>query len=152
MKISVLLLFISTFIFTSCGTSNVTKEKTIQSKLDSVKVISRAPAAIQVNQSTVTAIVTSTNIKSPEDFQIKANILKVENTPAFHSMAIVGADYNLTPNFQLDDNKQIMSSPKNEGLLSLTKLKAGDSFKAVIFYTQFKGWFIDRVISSPILK
>lgn len=152
MKISVLLLLVSTFIFTSCGTSNVTKEKTIQSKLDSVKVISRAPAAVQVNQSTVTAIITSTNIKSPEDFQIKANILKVDNTPAFHSMAIEGADYTLTPNFQLDDNKQIMSSPKNERLLSLAKLKAGDSFKAVIFYTQFKGWFIDRVISSPILK
>ncbi len=151
MKISALILIAYSVIFFSCA-SNVSKDKSIQDKFVIPKTISSAPAAIQVNQSTVTAVVTSINIKDKEDFQIKANILKVENTPAFHSMAIEGADYNLTPSFQLDDNKQIMPTPKNEGLLSLAKLKAGDTFKAVIFYTQLKGWFIGSVISEPNSK
>ncbi|MHB1687711.1 MAG: hypothetical protein ACYCVH_10090 [Ignavibacteriaceae bacterium] len=135
----------------SCG-SDVSKDGNSQNQFNIPKIISKAPAAIQVNQSTVTAVVDAITIKAKDDFQVKANILKVENTPAYHSMAIEGAAYTLTPNFQLDDKKQIMLTLKNTGLMNLAKLKSGDTFKAIIFYTQFKGWFIDSVLSSSASK
>ncbi|MCK7516810.1 MAG: hypothetical protein MZV64_03360 [Ignavibacteriales bacterium] len=76
---------------------------------------------------------------------LKLLIINVEEDPSYPNLAIAGKTYNLIPNFQLDDNKKIISdSEKNKSLSFLSKQKTGYEFKAIIFFENLNGWFITR--------
>ena len=146
MKLSVACILIFSIIsFSSCSSDVSRQDNTSVSKSQS-QPQSKFPAKIAENQSIVTAEIEGIYVKDKNDFFIKARILKVYDNPLSLSFAIQGASYILIPSFQLDDKKHVMASDKNKSLSNLTKLKAGETFKAVIFYEQFKGWFIEKVL------
>ncbi len=102
---------------------------------------------IQINQSTVNAEVEDIYLIDEYNFILKAKILEVEENPAYTSMAVKGSIYNLIPNFQLDENQNVIKeSGKNKNLSGLSKLKRGDKFKAIIFFEKLKGWYIQEAL------
>ncbi len=139
-----LFLAVFAFIIVSCS-PDVSRQAGSGSGTQTISS-SKFPAHIAENKSTVTAEVEGVFIKDRTDFFIKARILKVEDNPAYLSLALQGASYILVPSFQFDDNKKIADSEKNKNLEGLTKLKVGDTFKAVIYYEQFYGWYIENVL------
>lgn len=141
-------IIISVFVisFFSCG-PRVSKE-TSNERNPKVEMNSQSkyPAHIAENQSTVTAEVEGVYVRDKTDFFIKARILDIENNPAYLSFALKGASYILVPAFQLDNNKNVKNSAVNRGLENLTKLTVGETFKAIIYYQQFYGWYIEKVL------
>ncbi len=138
----ILILFVASFslAFFSCS-SNVTKYNAVKNKNLII------PNFVGTNKSTVTVMVQEIYTQTNSDFIIKANIIKVDS--ASGAAAIAGATYLLVPKFDLDDQKNIVDSGDNKKLLNLAKLKSGDSFKAVISFSNYNGWFIDSVLSIP---
>lgn len=107
------------------------------------------PASIAINQSTVTALIEDVMLSSSGGFIVKAFISKVEENPAYQSIALAGSTYNLIPNFTLDESKKIIENDeRNRKLMLLAKGKPGDEFKAVISFENYNGWFIQEVISQ----
>ncbi len=140
MRVSILFfVFASLFIF-SCS-SNVTKNNIGKGK--NFKI----PNVVEINRSTVSAMVQEIYTQTNTDFIIKANIIKVDSASGV--TAIAGASYLLVPKFETDDQKNITDTEGNTKLLNLAKLKSGDTFKAIISFSNFKGWYIDSVLSMP---
>jgi len=139
-----IIIAILSMLLSSCY-SNVSKNNTASNN-SSKGFQTELPAHTAVNQSIVTAEVEQIKIKNKNDFRIRAKILKVEENPAYLSIASVGASYVLVPNFQLGQNKNIMTTDKNTRLLQLSELKVGETFNAIIFYEHNKGWLIDKVL------
>lgn len=136
------LIFSLTFISSCC--TDVSKDK---SNVSTSGNVLKNPASIAINKSVVTAKVEEITIDEKGSFKVKALITKVEEDPAYTSMAIEGKTYELIPNFQLDDEKRIMpDSEKNKKLSSLSKQEPGTDFKAVIFFENLNGWFIQEVL------
>ena len=132
-------------LLSSCC-SNVSQDKT---NLPNSERVLKNPTSISINKSIVTArvleILSSENEK--ENFAVKASIIKVEEDSAYPNMAVEGEVYILVPNYQLDEEKKIMlDSEKNKKLSSLGKQKPGTEFKAVIFFENPRGWFIQQVL------
>ena len=126
------------FLFISCSSSEKNTEKETPLKSNQ---------QIQINQSRVNAEVEDIYVNDAYDFIIKANVLDVEENPAYPSMAVKGNVYNLIPNFRLDENKNIIKdSDKNINLSGLSKLQKGEKFKAIIFFEYLKGWYIQEVL------
>jgi hypothetical protein len=132
-------------LFSSCCT-DVSKEKVSTSNSGNVL---KNPASLAINKSIVSAKVEEILSNENGSFIVKALITKVEEDPAYPNLAMKGSTYNLIPNFQLDVDKKIISdSEKNKNLFSLAKQKAGYEFKAVIFFENLNGWFIQQVITN----
>lgn len=132
----------SALLFSACCT-NVSKEKP---ELSNTGNPLKSPTSIAINKSIVNArieeIFTSTN----GNFIIKALIIEVQEDPSYPSIALTGQTYNLIPNFQLDENKIKTDSEKNKKLNMLLNHSAGYEFKAVIFFENQIGWFIQEVL------
>jgi len=144
-SIKIFLVLVSIIHLSSCC-ANVTKEKT--NGLNSGKIL-KSPTAIAENKSIITARVEEIHLNENGSFIIKAFISKVEGDPSYPNLAMEGETYDLTPNFRLDDDKKIISdSEKNKNLSLLSKQKAGYEFKAVIFFENLDGWFIQEVIKD----
>lgn len=138
-------LLLSIFLFSSCCT-NVSKEKTAQ--LNSKDLV-KNPTTVAVNKSIVTAKLLEISHAGSDSFVIKALLTKVEEDPSYPSMAIIGEVYEFRPNFNLDDNKNIiLDSEKNAKLKSLSKMKKGDEFKAEVFFEGVTGWFIQDLVAQ----
>ena len=102
-----------------------------------------------MNKSIIVAKVEEIFSNENGSFVVKALITSVEEDPGYPSLAMQGKSYNLIPNFLLDDDKKIISnSKKNRDLFSLAKQKAGNEFKAIIFFENLNGWFIQEVMSN----
>ena len=102
---------------------------------------------IQINQSTTLAEVEDIYVNDEYNFIIKVKVMEVEENPAYPSMAVNESVYNLIPNFQLDERKNVIKdSKKNMSLSKLSKLQKGDKFKAIIFFEKLKGWYIQEVL------
>ena len=140
MKISILFFVFASLVIFSCS-SNVTKNNFGKGK--NLKI----PNIVEINRSTVSAMVKEIYTQTNSDFIIKANIIKVDSASGV--TAIAGAAYLLVPKFNTDDQKNIIDSYENTKLLNLAKLKSGDTFKAVISFSNYNGWFIDSVLSMP---
>ncbi len=143
--IKLLAIFPSIVLFSSCC-ADVQKEQ-LNSTSNS-KTLNN-PASITINQSTVTARIEDVMISTNGGFVIKAFVSKVEENPAYQSIALPGRTYNLIPNFTLDESKKIIENDeRNVKLMLLAKAKPGDEFKAVISFENYNGWFIQEVISQ----
>ncbi len=143
----IIALFIALFAisFFSCEPQTSKEAAKEQNRNTNTNAQAKYPAHIAENQSIVTAEVEGVYVKDETDFFIKARILNIENDPAYLSLAIKGAGYILVPSFQMHNDK-VKDSSVNKGLESLTKLKVGDTFKAIIFYRQYYGWYIEKVL------
>ncbi len=141
-----LLVALFLFILSSCSYDVSNDQNT--AKTDSVKTKTQLkfPSIGHEIQSTVLAQIDGVYGSSKEDFFIKARIIKIEDSTAQSSFVIPGAAYILIPSFQLDDKQKIMATNNNKSLLALAKLRAGDTFKALISFEQFKGWYITKVL------
>ena len=107
------------------------------------------PTNVGINKSFVSAIVE--NIYSNDDgtLMVKALITKVEDNPSYPSLAMQGSEYDLIPNFQVDENKTLATdSDKNQKLQLLLKQSKGYEFKAVIFFENPNRWFIEDIINN----
>lgn len=99
-----------------------------------------------VNNRSIAEIEVIEILPQPEEqFNVKGTIRSVEDDPAYESIAEVGQEITLKPNFVLDEDLQIVENEWNEDLRALRSLTAGDSFKAEIFYNK-DGWFIRKII------
>lgn len=141
MKQLVALLFFLLFI--SCS-NDVSKEY----ELDSERPITTRGSGqtLQINKSIVLAKLISKEVKDEINFKLKAKILSVEELSNYESIAIIGEEYLLKPNFYYDDNKKIPENERNNELKHLVELKAGDVFKAEISLDQSLGWILNRVL------
>ena len=111
--------------------------------------ILKNPTSLAINKSIVNAKVEEILSNGNGNFVVKVQIINVEEDPSYPNLAMKGKSYNLIPNFQLDDNKKIISdSEKNKNLSFLSKQKAGYEFKAIIFFENLNGWFIQEVIKN----
>lgn len=133
------------FLFSSCC-ADAQKE---QLNNNSNSKILNNPASIAINQSLVTARTEEVLTNSAGGFLVKAFITTVEENPSYQSIATAGKSYYLIPNFTLDESKKvIVNDERNKRLLSLSKSKSGESFKAIISFENLNGWFIQDVISE----
>ena len=146
--LKIVLLIIIPLLISSC-TSSVLKNNN-NSNDSASNIQSKLPAQIAVNQSIVTAKVEQININSKYDFAINAKILKVENDPSYLSIAAVGDNYKLSPNFQTDSHGNFLDTKGNKELKDLSELNVGDTLKTVIFYDQSKGWLIEKVLWNKV--
>ena len=64
---------------------------------------------------------------------------------AYPSIAVLNGQYEVKPNFRLDEEKKIMSNEENDGLLAFAKKKDGDLVRVEMFLSE-NGWFINKVI------
>jgi hypothetical protein len=129
---------LSIFSIISCSSSEQNTEKETPLKSNQ---------QIQFNQSRVLAEVEDIYVNGAYNFIIKAKVLDVEEDPAYPSMAVKGNVYSLIPNFQLDENKNVIGhSDKNINLSGLSELQKGEKFKAIIFFEYLKGWYIQEVL------
>lgn len=143
--IKIFLVVISITLLSSCC-ADVSKEKVNVSNSGNIM---KNPTSIAVNKSIVTARVEEILTNEYGNFIIKAFIIKVEEDPSYPNIAMEGKTYNLIPNFQLDNDKKIISdSEKNKNLSLLSKQKIGYEFKAVIYFENLNGWFIQEVIAN----
>lgn len=144
-SIKIFLVLITITFFSSCCT-DVSKEKVNISNSGNVL---KNPTTLAINKSIIAAKVEEIFSNENGSFIVKALLINVEEDPAYPNLAMKGSTYNLIPNFQLDENKKIISdSEKNKDLFSLAKQKAGYEFKAIIFFENLNGWFIQEVISN----
>lgn len=132
----------SAFLFSACCT-NVSKEKP---ELSNTGNPLKSPASIAINKSIVNARIEEIFTGTNGNFIIKALITEVQEDPSYPSIALAGQTYNLIPNFQLDENKIKTDSEKNKKLNMLLNHSSGDEFKAVIFFENQIGWFIQEVL------
>ena len=142
-SLKIFFLIVSLTFISSCCT-NVSKDK---SDISTSGNVLKNPANIAINKSVVTATIEEILSDGKGSFKVKALITKVEEDTAYTNMAMEGETYVLVPNFQLDDEKRIMpDSEKNKKLSSLSKQEPGTDFKAVIFFENLNGWFIQEVL------
>lgn len=141
-----IVLFFTVLLLPSCS-SEVTKDNS-QLNADSANVVMRSkfPAALPINKSNVKAMIESIYVKDKSDFFIKARILSAKSNPGFPSYAVSGASYILMPDFKKDKNDKLINSQGNTDLTLLTQFKSGETFNAIIYYEQFKGWLIEKII------
>ncbi len=139
------LIFLLLFILSSCSYDVSNDQNNVKTENAQTKTQPSFPTTSQRIQSVVSAEIDGVYGSSKEDFFIKARIIKIEDSTAHSSFVIPGATYILIPSFQLDDKQKIMANNNNKSLLGLAKLRAGDTFKAEIFFEQFKGWYIKKV-------
>jgi hypothetical protein len=143
--IKIFILLFSVTYLSSCCADVTTEKYNVSNSGNNLK----NPTSIAVNKSIVTARVDEILSDENGNFTVRASIVKVEEDPSYPSLAMAGKSYNLIPNFQLDDNKKIISnSETNKNLSSLSKRKPGYEFKAVIFFENLNGWFIQEIISN----
>ncbi len=64
---------------------------------------------------------------------------------AYPSVAVLNGQYEVKPNFRLDEEKKIMSNEENDGLTAFSKKKDGDMVRVEMFLSD-NGWFINKVI------
>lgn len=134
---------IGIFLFSSCC-SKVFNEKV---DISNSKEVLKNPASLAINKSIVAARVEEILLSGDGNFVVKAYIIKVEEDSSYPNLAIEGKTYDLIPNFQLDDSKKIISdSERNKKLSFLSEQKIGYEFKAIIFFENLNGWFIQEVI------
>lgn len=144
-SIKIFLVVISIILLSSCCT-DVSKDKV---NLSIPGNTLKNPTSIAINKSIIVAKVEEIFSNENGSFVVKALITSVEEDPGYPSLAMQGKSYNLIPNFLLDDDKKIISnSEKNKDLFSLAKQKAGYEFKAIIFFENLNGWFIQEVMSN----
>jgi hypothetical protein len=142
-SIKVFFLIGLSILFSSCC-NDISKDKSNASTSGNML---KGPAKVTINKSIVTATIEEILLDGKGSFKVKALITKVEEDPAYTNMAMEGETYVLVPNFQLDDEKRIMpDSEKNKKLSSLSKQEPGTDFKAVIFFENLNGWFIQEVL------
>lgn len=144
-KIKIFFITVLGILYSSCC-RNVSNENIKDS--ESNKIV-KNPASLTINKSIVTAKIEGIDLSNDQSFAIKAYIIEVEEDPSYPSMAIAGKTYNLTPNFQLDEEKNIISdSERNKDLKLLSKKNVGTEFKASIFFDNANGWFIQEIIKN----
>jgi len=144
-SIKIFFVLVLTTLFFSCC-ADVSKEKVNASNSGNAL---KNPTSLAINKSIVDAKVEEILSNENESFIVKVLITNVEEDPAYPNLAMKGSTYNLIPNFQLDEDKKIISdSEKNKNLFSLAKQKAGYEFKAVIFFENLNGWFIQEIITN----
>ncbi len=142
-SIKIFFLISSLTLLSSCC-SNLSKDKS--ESLTSESML-KNPASVAINKSIVHATIKEILFDGKENFKIKALITNVEEDPAYSNMAVVDEIYDLIPNFQLDDDKKIIAdSERNEKMKLLSKQKPGTEFKAVIFFENPRGWFVQEVL------
>ena len=144
-SIKIFLALVSITLFSSCC-ADVSKEKVNVSNSGSVL---KNPTSLAINKSIVAARVEEILSSENGSFIVKALIINVEEDPSYPNLAMKGKSYNLIPNYQLDDNKKIISdSEKNKNLSFLSKQKTGYEFKAIISFENLNGWLIQEVIKN----
>lgn len=133
------------FLYSSCC-ADIQKEQL--NNTSNSKTLTN-PASIAINQSLVTARIEEVMTNSAGGFVIKAFITTVEENPSYQSIAVAGKSYHLIPNFTLDESKKVIENDeRNRRLLSLSKSKPGEKFKAIISFDNLNGWFVQEVISE----
>lgn len=135
--------FLATFVVTlstiallSCSNC---KESQSENNRDAGK-----PTSIALNMSIVEAEVIEVS-GDDKNFKVKTKVLSVEENSSFPSIAVVGEEYLLTPNFRTEDGK-VLNNEINSNLSSLRKLSKGQKFKAEISLDQNSGWLIQKVL------
>ena len=123
----------------------VVLEKTEEENTNRPNITQTSPAVIKQNISTVTAEIISKDVKNENDFVLNVKILDVETNPNYESIAVSGKDYQLTPAFYLDENREVADNEGNRNLKDLAGLNMGDRFKADISFSTLKGWSITKV-------
>lgn len=132
---------VAMLIFQACS-SNVSKKK-LTAVNDKNKFSPVYSNTLPANKSTIEAEAEGIYVKDSDEFFIRARILKSDSNPGFANYAIAGASYILSPKFRRDSNN---NAAPNKNLSDLTRLKAGDTFKAEISFEQFSGWYIEKVL------
>lgn len=141
-----ILFFLTAAVSYSACCTNLTKENSnVPVKVNK----SSNPSSIGINKSFVSAIVENVYSKDDGTLMVKALITKVEDNPSYPSIAMQGSEYDLIPNFQVDEKKALAAdSDKNQKLQLLLKQSKGYEFKAVIFFESPNGWFIEEIINN----
>jgi hypothetical protein len=137
LQISILII-----LFSSCGKETKTTKDTPP------PIKNNAPAAIAENLSTVKAIVVSNEVKDSINFILKVKTLSVSESSSMPSLAVVGEQYSLTPNFAVNSKDEIIKNAKNAGLKKLKNAKAKDVLKLQIFLSPGNKWMIYKNLTE----
>jgi len=139
-------LIVQLIIIVLLGGCNKQSVKTSNNK-ESIPPHLPAPTTIKENKSIVKVKIIKI-IKDEKTISLKAKILKVYEENGYPSVAVVGEDVLLKPNFAVDSKGNLLESSKNKGLLKLRKFNKGDIIKLEVFFERGNNWFINKLLEQ----
>lgn len=100
---------------------------------------------IQANKTVAIIQILKLSVTSETEWTARVAVTRLFEDDAYPSIAVLNGQYEVKPNFRLDEEKKIMSNEENDGLLAFAKKKDGDLVRVEMFLSD-NGWFISKVI------
>ncbi len=100
---------------------------------------------IQANKTIAIVQILKLTVTNETEWTARVAVTRLFEDDAYPSIAVLNGQYEVQPNFRLDDEKKIMSNEENDGLIAFSKKKDGDLVRVEMFLSD-NGWFINKVI------
>ncbi len=100
---------------------------------------------IQANKTVAIIQILKLSVTSETEWTARVVVTRLFEDDAYPSVAVLNGQYEVKPNFRLDEEKKIMSNEENDGLTAFSKKKDGDMVRVEMFLSD-NGWFINKVI------
>lgn len=100
---------------------------------------------IQANKTVAIIQILKLSVTSETEWTARVVVTRLFEDDAYPSIAVLNGQYEVKPNFRLDEEKKIMSNEENDGLTAFSKKKDGDMVRVEMFLSD-NGWFINKVI------
>ncbi|KAB2907491.1 MAG: hypothetical protein LC102_12075 [Ignavibacteriales bacterium] len=104
-----------------------------------------APTDIQINKTSAIVQILSIDVDDETSYTARVSIIRKFEDPAYPDLAVEHGQYEIKPNFRLDDNGNIMDNEENAGLKAFSQKSKGDQARIEMFMTK-DGWLLNKVI------
>ena len=100
---------------------------------------------IQTNKTVAIVQIHKLSVVSETEWTARVVVTRLFQDDAYPSIAVLNGQYEVKPNFKLDEEKKITSNEDNDALMAFAKKKEGDLVRVEMFLSE-NGWFINKVI------
>lgn len=100
---------------------------------------------IQTNKTVAIVQILKLSVESETEWSARIVVTRLFQDDAYPSIAVLNGQYEVKPNFRLDEEKKITSNEDNDALAAFAKKKEGDLVRVEMFLSE-NGWFINKVI------
>ncbi len=100
---------------------------------------------IQTNKTVAIVQILKLSVVSETEWTARVVVTRLFQDDAYPSIAVLNGQYEVKPNFKLDEEKKITSNEDNDALMAFAKKKEGDLVRVEMFLSE-NGWFINKVI------
>ncbi len=100
---------------------------------------------IQTNKTVAIVQILKLSVVSETEWTARVVVTRLFQDDAYPSIAVLNGQYEVKPNFRLDEEHKISSNEENDALSAFAKKKEGDLVRVEMFMSE-NGWFINKVI------